>query len=421
MNIKKVPVCCVIIIMHLTGIKMYAIQDTLKITIRDAEKQFIEKNLLLLAEHYNIDIAKAELMQAKVFDNPSFSASIDIYNPDNKKWFDTSKSTGQYIFSIEQVIRLGGKRNKEIAMANANVQLTEHQLYDLFRTFRFSLNSIFYETYYTLRSLRSFDTQIALLEDLETNYKELNRRGTISLNEVVRIQSLLYSLKSDKLDIQSAFNELQSQLQLLIQDNQTIFIPELTPEEYAFFDPHSFSLSSLVEEAYNNRIDMKITKAELDFQQKNLSLQKAIAIPDLTVGAEYDKRGNFTDNLFSFTLSIDLPFFNRNKGNIKAVRSAIKQKELLVKNKKLEIENEVIKAFSNAMEADKIYRSIDPEFEDTLQSLLQNIIENFRKKNISMLEFTDFYESYRDNIIKINQIQNRKVQTMEELRFATGK
>jgi cobalt-zinc-cadmium efflux system outer membrane protein len=37
-----------------------------------------------------------------------------------------------------------------------------------------------------------------------------------------------------------------------------------------------------------------------------------------------------------------------------------------------------------------------------------------------MLEFTDFYESYRDNIIKINQIKNKKAQTMEELRFVVG-
>jgi hypothetical protein len=37
-----------------------------------------------------------------------------------------------------------------------------------------------------------------------------------------------------------------------------------------------------------------------------------------------------------------------------------------------------------------------------------------------MLEFTDFSKSYRNNITKINQIQNKRAQAMQELRFVVG-
>ncbi|GHT17987.1 hypothetical protein FACS189429_3360 [Bacteroidia bacterium] len=57
-------------------------QDTLKITIAQAEKQFLEKNLQFLAERCNIDAAKANLLQAKLFHNPTVSAGLNIYNPD---------------------------------------------------------------------------------------------------------------------------------------------------------------------------------------------------------------------------------------------------------------------------------------------------------------------------------------------------
>jgi cobalt-zinc-cadmium efflux system outer membrane protein len=133
----------------------------------------------------------------------------------------------------------------------------------------------------------------------------------------------------------------------------------------------------------------------------------------------FDKH-SYVANLFTLNASILLPVFNLNRGNIRAAKATVARQELLVTQKQTEVENEVRKAYANALEADKTNRSIDSDFEHNLQLLLQSITDNFRKKNISMLQFTDFYEAYRDNTIKINQIKNRKAQSMEELRFAVG-
>ncbi|MDR0559143.1 MAG: TolC family protein [Prevotellaceae bacterium] len=397
-----------------------AAQDTVRLNIAQAEKLFVERNLQLLAERCNIDAAKAALVQAKLFQNPTVSAGINIYNPENKRWFDADNNSGQYAFAAEQIIRLGGKRNKEIALATIDVRLSENQFYDLLRTLRFALGSAFYEAYFAYRSLKSFDTQIALLEELQNTYKELKNRGVVSLGEVVRIQSLLYGLQSDKLELQASINELQSQLQLLLQDNRAVFIPDVTGDDFAFQNPADLQISRLIDNALENRIDLKTAKDELLYQRKKVSLEKANAIPDLTLGADFDKRSGAFDNQFSLNMSVGLPFFNRNKGAINAAKAIARQKELLVTQKEKEIENQVQKAYANALEADRASHSIDADFEQNLQSLLQSITDNFRKKNVSMLEFTDFCESYRDNIIKINQIQNKKAQTMAELRFATG-
>jgi cobalt-zinc-cadmium efflux system outer membrane protein len=394
-------------------------QDTVKISILQAEKQFLERNLRLLAEKYGIDAAKAALLQAKVFENPAFTAGVNIYNPESRRWFDANRNSGQYTVAVEQLIRLGGKRNKEIALARIDVVLAENQFYDLLRTLRFSLGSTFYETYFTCRSLVAFDAQIALLEELENQYKELKNRGVVPLSEVVRIQSLLYGLRSDKLELQATFNELQATLQTLLQDNGSVFIPEVVENDFPNLQNFG-NLPDLINVALENRIDLKTAKDELAWQQKKVSLEKANAVPNLTLGADFDKRSGAFDNQFSFNVGIDLPFFNRNRGNIRAARAVVKQKELLVSQKQAEVENEVIKAYSNALDADRTCRSIDADFEQNLQSLLQSITDNFRRKNISMLEFTDFYESYRDNIIKINQIQNKKAQAMIELDFVVG-
>lgn len=411
---------CAILIIWLVSASYLPAQDSIRISLPSAEKQFLERNLQLLAEKYNIEIAKAQVIQAKLFDNPNFSASVDIYNPENYKWFDVSNGSGQYDFSVDQLIRLAGKRNKEISLAKIDVQLSENRFYELLRTLHFSLNSVFYDTYYTLRSLEAFDTQIELLEDLQKNYDELEKRGIVPLSEVVRIRSLLYGLRSDKLDLQNQFNDKQALLQLLLQDNTIIYIPEIDKSEFVFENPSDFLLPYLVNEAKENRIDLKTLQSEITYHNKNYSLQKAMAVPDITIGAEYDKRGSFADHIPLLTMSIDLPLFNRNQGNIKAAKASIKQSEIQFQQKQLEVENEVHKAYLNALNADKINNSIAPGFESDLQNILQNITENFKKRNISMLEFTDFYESYRDNVIHLNQIKNQKAQAMEELRFVVG-
>lgn len=39
----------------------------------EAERLFLQNNLLLIAEHYNVDKAEAEIVQAHLFENPVLS------------------------------------------------------------------------------------------------------------------------------------------------------------------------------------------------------------------------------------------------------------------------------------------------------------------------------------------------------------
>src|SRR5258708_19671931 len=48
-------------------------KDTLRLTLPQAEKAFLDSNLLLLAQKYNIDAQKALIIQAKLWPNPNLS------------------------------------------------------------------------------------------------------------------------------------------------------------------------------------------------------------------------------------------------------------------------------------------------------------------------------------------------------------
>jgi cobalt-zinc-cadmium efflux system outer membrane protein len=94
---------------------------------------------------------------------------------------------------------------------------------------------------------------------------------------------------------------------------------------------------------------------------------------------------------------------------------------VVLNQQRLTVENEVQSAYTKALNTDKMLQSIDPGFRDEFESLLKAVSENFQKKNISLIEFTDFNESYKNNILQINELQNQKMQAIETLNFTIGK
>src|SRR5579863_10302777 len=52
--------------------------DTLKLTLKQAEDQFLKNNLQLIAQRYNIDNASAAVITARLFPNPDFNFNNGI-------------------------------------------------------------------------------------------------------------------------------------------------------------------------------------------------------------------------------------------------------------------------------------------------------------------------------------------------------
>jgi outer membrane protein, heavy metal efflux system len=395
-------------------------QDTLRIDLPQAEKQFTSKNLALMAEKYNIDIARAQVLQARLYNNPNIQFTANAWNPEQKKWLDVS-NTGEYMAGIQQLIILAGKRNKQVKLAETNTLLAENRFYDLLRTLRYTLHSDFYQGCFLQQAIAAYQVPIAALQKLTAHYDELQSKGVITLKEVVRVKSLLYNLLTEQTSLQNQFNDLESELQLLLQDNHTWFIPQTDVAIAKVPSIRQYQLNALLDSAYANRYDLQVAGNTLVYNQQNYSLQKAMAVPDLTAGAQFDKRGSFVNNASFLTLAIDLPFFNRNQGNIKAAKIAIDQSNTNLVRQRLTVENEVQQAYVKALNTEKMLYTIDPGFQNDFDKLLKSITGNFEKRNISLLEFTDFYDSYKQNVLQWNQLQNDRIQAIESLNFSIGK
>lgn len=395
-------------------------QDSLTLSLPKAEQLFFQRNLSLLAERYNVSISEALVVQARLWNNPNIEWDGNLYNPAQKKVLDLSNRTGQYTVTAQQLILLAGKRNKQVQLASTNTLRASDQFFELMRTLRYSLRSSFYQAFFLLNSMKSYNRQIASLEKLNQSYQELGARGVVTMKEVIRIQSLLYSLRSEWTLLQNQFHEVQGDLQLLLQDNSHLFIPQVpdgNPREFV----SSLRLQDLLDSANNNRYDLSLARHDLLYSRQNLSLQKSLAVPDLTLGVQFDKRGSFVDNATFFTMAIDLPFFNRNQGNIKVAKYEIEQATTLSQQKRMSVENEVSRAYATALENERMMMSVDPSFRSRFDELITQVTLNFEKRNISLLEFVDFYDSYKQTILQLNQVENARYQSLENLYFAIGK
>lgn len=393
--------------------------DTLHLTLDRAENMFLHNNYQLLAQRYNIDAVKAQEIQAGLFPNPNVSLTTAVYNSKTKGVFPFGNN-GEITGQVNQLIYLAGKRNKQISIAKADSKLAEYQFYDLARTLKYTLRTDFYNIYYLQASAKLYNQEIASLQLVVNAFNEQQGKGYISEKEVVRIKAQLYSLQSEYNDLINQINDAQSELRLILQTSKVYLAPQVDNAIAGAQNPLDYPLSTLVDTAYKNRTDLLVARQNTEISKLNYNYQKALATPDLTLSAGYDQQGSYIKNYNFIGASIDLPFFNRNQGNIKSAKANIDLNNALQKGTEASVEEQVYRSLQKAIDNDKLYRQIDPAFAASFERLMQQVLINYQKRNITLLDFLDFYDSYKQNILQQNQIQFNRMSALEDINYYTG-
>jgi outer membrane protein, heavy metal efflux system len=272
-----------------------------------------------------------------------------------------------------------------------------------------------------MESAKVYDTEIHALQDIVKAFSQQEGKGYISEKEVVRIKAQLYTFQNEFNDLILQVNDAESELRLVLQLKPTIYVsPILDSNLVNNLDPLKYSLTTLIDSAYKNRTDLQIARMNNTFNKLNYSYQKALAVPDLTASASYDKQGSYALYYNSIGVSMDLPFFNRNQGNIKSAKAQIANTDALEKSTVATVEESVNHALQKALAENKLFQSIDPNFSSDFERLMHEVLSNYEKRNISLLDFLDFYDSYKQNVLQINSIKYNRVQAFEDLNFYTG-
>lgn len=392
--------------------------DTLKLNIKQAEEQFLRNNLQLVAQRYNVDNASAQIITAKLFPNPDFNYSNGIYATDASQ----GPAYKENAYNFSQLFTTAGKRNKNIRLAKFGVEQARYQFFDLLRTLKYTLRNDFYSIYFQEQSSRVYNQEISSLAKILGAFKQQYAKGNIAEKEVLRIQSQLYSLQVEYNNLQVNIDTTQSEFKMLIKAAPAVYVvPSVDEDSYTGKDiVTKVPYQQLLDSAYMNRYDLRLAKTNVDYNGANFSLQKALAVPDVSLSVNFDRLGAYGNDYVGGGIEFSLPFFNRNQGAIKQARIAIDQSKVDLQNVQNQIGMDVSTNYKGALRLENLYKTFDPQFKGDFNHLINEVFINYQKRNISLLEFLDFYDSYKTNVLQLNSLQFSRINSLEQLNFVTG-
>ena len=384
-----------------------------QMSLLECENAFQQNNLQLLAEQYSINMADADILQAKIWELPQMSGYINGYNPQDRRFLDAGKAKG---FEVTQLIYMGGKKKNEIAFAKSNKELAQLQFSQLLVELRTQLHTNYYNLYYEKLKLENTNKQLGYMNDLLKAYKVQSAKGNVSLKDEVRLQSIVIQLNNDKVNINKNLLEFEQNLKVLTGITENID-PEISEEEAKLVltaQPFGDN-DELKRKALENNADYLFILKLIDNSKLYAQWQKSLNVPDLNVGAEYDQASGTFNNEINLKVAIPIPLWKSNKGNVEKANYAIKQNQKNAEFQKLNLETKVQSAFQIWKTQYDQLAEIKATDLSNLDLVYDGMLKNFRNGNISLIEFTDFMESYRQTALQIYDMKNDLMESAIQL------
>lgn len=384
-----------------------------QMSLLDCEEAFQKNNLQLLAEQYNINMADADILQAKIWELPQLSGQINAYNPEGKKVFDIGHAKGA---QITQLIYMGGKKKNEIAFAKSNKELAQLQFSQLLVDLRTQLHTGYFNLYYEKLKLDNTNKQLGYMNDLLSAYRAQSAKGNVSLKDEVRLQSLVIQLNNDKLGINKNILEFEQNLKVLtgISDDIEPQLSDADAKEILAAQPFGDE-DELKKKALENNSDYQYFLKLIDNSKLYAQWQKSLNIPDLNVGAGWDQNGGTFKNEVNLMVGIPLPLWKSNQGNVEKANYAIQQNQKNADYQKLNLETKVQSAYKTWKSQYDQLAEIKTTDLSNMELVYDGMLKNFRKGNVNLIEFTDFMDSYRETALQIYDMKNEIMQSAEQL------
>ncbi|MFO7256919.1 MAG: TolC family protein [Bacteroidota bacterium] len=392
--------------------------DTLEITLREADSLFLQNNLYLLASSMNIEAQKAQIIQARTYPNPILIVDVNAYDPEAERAFHVGR-TGQKALQLEQLIILGGKRKAEIELAKTNARIAELEFQQLLRQLKFRLRSDLFTIGQQALLLDKYNTQLRQLGELIAAYEEQAANGHAPLKDVVRLKGAYLKLNNDRAEILEEFFNTQTSLQTLLRTTAIIKFQFSENEVEKYIQERQ--LSEIQAEAWQHRPEYLILGQNRILAQQYLAYQRRVAIPDISLFAAYDQRSGAFEDQISVGLSIPLPLGNRNQGNIKTSHFKAQEIEYAIEAMRMEITSGIQSAFALYTQIVSEYQKVRTLYNEDFETTVKGMVENFQKRNVSIIEFIDFFEAYNEVLTEMTRIKTQLVISAERLNLLTGK
>lgn len=396
--------------------------DTLQLTLSQVEQLFLENNLMLLAQRYDIKESEALVRQARLWNNPEISISeVNLHRiPPGALFDDLSGRPQQFSIEIEQLISTAGKRSRLVKMQQLETQIRGHVFDDILRALKFEVRQLFATIDYKLQTEQLLLDEFAALQRLIQVMERQYESDYISLAELMRLQTLMNHVRIELSEIRSSRLKLQHELAMLLRLDVDVVVMPIAQELPNGFQHHPPPLPELISMALQHRPDLLSSRVNASLYETSIGYERAMAVPDVTIGAMYDRWGGIAKDYIGFGLSFDLPLFNRNQGSINAARVAWERETTRQKQLEQLVGIQVAKAYRILLEHQEMLEQTAAIQYQQQQEVLQQVLRNYESRNIGLLEFVDYFTAYRESREQSMRMTLQTLLAAEELNFAVG-
>jgi cobalt-zinc-cadmium efflux system outer membrane protein len=321
------------------------------LSLAEAWRTAFLNNWDLLAAKSDVDIATAQRLVAREFPNPSLSlgtSKISVDGHPNR----TSQGNGLWdrsydtVAAVGQLIELGGKRKARKDSAAAGLCGAEARLADARRLLDLAVTQAYVAAALADRNRRVLAESAASLRQEATIAAVRHRAGDISAADQSQIEIAAERLELDSRAADAGARTARIQLEILLGEREPHGRTELAETLERLSDASAGqqaagSGSSGPDAPAGNtsrpaaapgqtmaplqRADYVAAEAARAKAEADLRLQKAQRVPDPTVSFQYEHEPPDLPNSVGLVVSLPLPLWNRNKGNVAAAEAAARQ------------------------------------------------------------------------------------------------
>nr|AOS95185.1 outer membrane efflux protein [uncultured bacterium] len=403
------------------GSYLVAQQSPDLLTIDQAVDEAVRHNLDFLAQKYDLTIAEALIVTAKLRPNP-----ILTLDADHLDWLGTgfnpqTNNGGPTEYSIrgDFLHERGGKRQARTALAEGNRDVTRLGLADGLRGLIQSVQNAFVDVIAAKQAQKLMRENLKTFDDIVTIDQVRFKDGDIAQVELMRaeVAELQFANSARQADLQVSSS--LSHLQLLLGRNK---LRKLDVIGDLREDTAALTREELLGEALRQRPDLQALVRDEGRAAADLRLQRANAKVDWVFGSEYRKQDSITghSNTIGLFLQSPVPIFSRNQGEIARAQQAVTQAQARTHALQVTVENDL----DQALLAYEAARDTVTKIEGTMLGKARDVREiseySYKRGDIDFVDFLDAVRAYNDTMQTYNDARADYARSLYGLDAATG-
>jgi outer membrane protein, heavy metal efflux system len=416
-KVRFIAVACAVVACALAAPSFLQAQGPGKITLDDAIQLGLQHNHNLLAARTTILQSEAEEITANLRPNPVLFADWEYLplSPSGQNAAYLHDST-EGDLGLSYLFERGKKRQHRLQAAKDITAQTRSLVADNERTLTFNVASQFFIVQLAESTLELAEKDVKSFRQTVDISEFEYKAGGISQDDYLKMKLQLLQFETDYQQAELA--KVQG-----LSDLRNMLGYDSVPADYDVAGPFDYqplkaNLEDLQMKALQNRPDLRAAQQGITAANSQWELQKAIGKQDVTGQANYSHVNGI--NAATVYVSVPLPIFNRNQGEIARTRYAITQSQEQEKATDEQVLTDVHDAYEGWQENDRVivlYRSgyLDAAEQD------RDISEfAYRHGGASLLDFLDAERTYRATQLGYRQALASYLTALEQLREAVG-